>query len=171
MSINNVERLRYLMDPTNLDICLICGGSKGDCYLTCQDCRGQCPDRDCRGKGTKSWNYDQCSDCYGFLSSLPEGRSWFVYLCDDGYIGMSSDPDERDRTHDKAGRAIIWTTPSELELNKFEAFRFEWALDKMGLVGLHGHKYLAKRFEMITGIHPSQDSLHELQQRPPLFTD
>ncbi len=167
MSTNNIERLRDLMDPKMLNMCLLCGRNKGAGYLTCQDCRGECPDRDCRGKGSKSWDCDQCSDCYGFLQSLPEGRSWFVYFCDDGYIGMSSDPYARDAEHDEVtGRAIIWATPAELQLSKFEAFRFEWALDAMFLAGLGGYTYLAKRFEMITGIYPSPDGLED---RPPLY--
>ena len=162
----NVETLRHLMDPVELRICLLCGSSKGIGYISCQNCRGQCPDRDCKGKGTKSWEYDQCFNCYQFLQSLPN-RCYYVYLCDDGYVGMTSDPDARDAEHDEDwGRAIIWHTPPELNLDKFEAFRFEWALDYMGNVGMDGHQFLANRFKMITGLPPSHTAF---QEQPPLY--
>ena len=167
MNVQNAQQIRYLMSPENLDICLLCGENKGVGYLTCQGCRGRCPDRDCRGKGTKSWDYNQCSDCYGFLHSLPKGRLWFVYLCDDGYVGMTSDPDARDVEHEEyADRAIIWHTPSELQLDVYQAFKFEWALDAMGLAARCGYGYLAKRFEMITGFDPLSD---DLKNAPPLY--
>ena len=172
MGTNNVDWLRRLMDPANLDICLLCKREKEVGDLTCLKCRGRCPDRDCKGIGTKSWDYNQCSHCHLWLQSQPKGRDWFVYLCNDGYIGMTSDPDARDAEHDEdAGRAIIWHTPLYLRLKVYEAFKFEWALDAMGEWGVMGNKYLANRFKMITGIYPSPDSLYQLMNRPPLYSD
>ena len=164
----NADYIRSLMDPKELDICLLCWKSKGIDYISCLQCRGKCPDRDCKGTGTKAWDYDQCSDCYNFLQSLPQGRDWFVYLCDDGYVGMTSDPNARDFEHDEdSGRAIIWHTIPELRLNKLEAFRFEWALDYIGEAGMKGNQYLANRFKMITGLPPS---LVAIRKQTPLYS-
>ena len=169
MSTVDAKRLRNLMDPVNLDICLSCGGGKGVGYLLCQNCRGLCPDSDCRGTGTKSWDYDQCSHCHAWLQGLTQGRDWVVYLCDDGYIGMTSDPDARDAEHDEdACRAIIWQTPPELKLDKYQAFKFEWALFAMYYLGKAGNNYLSNRFRMITNLPPSPDVF---KNQPPLYYD
>ena len=170
MNAQDAEQIRNLMSPESLDICLVCGGKKGIGYLTCQRCRGTCPDRDCHGNRTKSWDYDQCSNCNHFLQSQPKERWWFVYLCDDRYIGMTSDLAARDAEHEEdADRAIIWHTPDELQLDVYQAFKFEWALDAMGALAVeHGNGYLAKRFEMITGFDPLSDAIANAL---PLFWD
>ena len=154
-----VDSARDLLDPKGFDVCLVCGGRKWEDNLTCRNCRGICPDPDCRqaektGKRTRSWEYDQCSDCWGFLSEQPTGQGLLVYLCDDGYVGFTGDIVERAGRHTEQSRTILWQTDFRYE-DVFNAFKAEWTLKGIAVWSQRASNqgtrtFLGTRFELIT---------------------
>lgn len=164
-----------LMDPYGWPDCPIpeCGNTKGKGYLTCADHRLECPDGDCRGSGWKTTGQEICRDCYDFFSRklrLGERESFWVYMLDNNYIGMTSNPAQRLDEHikhrsryikgnrrrlkDSGARPVYWSEPIyDWKL----ALRCEWGLDYMLDIAIdyHGQRYYANRFTMITGISAS----------------
>ena len=92
-----VEFLRIL-DPEQVLICMICAGDKEQNTVVCANCAECCPDPHCRNDGTKAPTETMCQSCRIFLNGLPE-RRYYVYICGDGYIGMSSDLESRQSNH------------------------------------------------------------------------
>ena len=100
-----------IVDPLCSTQCFFCGRGKPEGVLSCQDCSDMCPDPHCKGTRTKNRDEDMCDHCQRFLYRLDapwigEGNErkdgYFIYELDNGYIGMTYNPTQRQFAHEKS---------------------------------------------------------------------